>query len=174
MLFADIKGYGLLDDAGLRRFTEYYLPEIARTLEAFKPQILLQEMTGDGLFLVFSDITVAIKTAVELRRSVFQTSKRASGLPSLQIRISLDAGPVYTFNNPVTRHPAVCGTYVNRAARIEPITPPNEVYASETFAALYVASGATAFRFDYVGQTQLPKGFGYVPLYCVSENPERS
>jgi hypothetical protein len=43
------------------------------------------------------------------------------------------------------------------------------VYASEAFASLSVATGSKAFRFDYVGQTELPKGFGLIPLYCVNQ-----
>jgi hypothetical protein len=30
-----------------------------------------------------------------------------------------------------------------------------------------VAGGGKAFQFEYVGQTELPKGFGLTPLYCV-------
>jgi len=91
-----------------------------------------------------------------------------SGLPSaLELRTSLDAGPVYSIPNPVIGGTGICGSFVNRAARIEPITPPNEVYASEAFASLYAATGGTAYHFDYVGQTKLPKGYGMTPLYCL-------
>jgi class 3 adenylate cyclase len=84
------------------------------------------------------------------------------------MRFSLDAGPVYSFQDAVMGRPDFCGAYVNRAARIEPITPPNQVYASEAFASLYVAVGGRKFHFDYVGQTELPKGYGMTPLYCLS------
>ena len=48
-----------------------------------------------------------------------------------------------------------------------------KAYKSEAFAALQIAAGSRAFRFDYVGQTQLPKGFGLTPLYCVNRgDPE--
>jgi class 3 adenylate cyclase len=170
MLFADIEGYSRLSDAELRLFTRHFLPEVGRVLAAFGDHIVLRETAGDSLFLVFSDMAVAAQTAFALRNMVVQTGWRAYGLPAeLPVRVSLDAGPVCSFQNPVTNRRSVCGRYVNRAARIEPITPPNEVYASEAIASLYVACGGTAFRFDYVGQTQLPKGFGLAPLYCVAE-----
>ncbi|HWP47599.1 MAG TPA: hypothetical protein VNM22_10590 [Candidatus Limnocylindrales bacterium] len=48
----------------------------------------------------------------------------------LSLRITLHAGPVYAYTNPVTQLPACTSTHVIRAARLEPITPPGRVYAS--------------------------------------------
>jgi tryptophan halogenase len=45
--------------------------------------------------------------------------------------IGLHAGPVYRYTDPVTRRPNYTGGHASRAARIEPITPPGQVYASE-------------------------------------------
>ncbi len=56
---------------------------------------------------------------------------------------------------------------MNRAARVEPITPPGHVYATEAFAALSAAAGVTAFTCDYVGQTPLAKGYGAFATYRV-------
>jgi class 3 adenylate cyclase len=171
MLFGDVKGYSKLSDEELLRFAREFMQRAAEVLDGHAARILSRRTAGDGLFLVFADLEVASAVALQLRDMVAGTRWDECGLPAnLGIRISLDAGPVYAFEDPVTRRDEVCGTYVNRAARIEPITPPNEVYASEAFAALAVATGCRAFRFDYVGQTELPKGFGLTPLYCV--NPE--
>jgi class 3 adenylate cyclase len=166
MLFADVKGFSKLDEASLYRFVQSFLPNVARALEPFDHRILCRSTAGDGLFLVFADVETAAEVAFKLRDVTLQMPWNSAGLPELAIRISLDAGPVYTFKDAITGEPGVCGTYVNRAARIEPITPPNQVYTSEAFTSLYVASGGQGFRFEYVGQTQLPKGFGLTPLYC--------
>jgi class 3 adenylate cyclase len=169
MLFGDVKGYSKLADGELLCFAHEFMQRVADVLGGHSDRILSRRTAGDGLFLVFADLEVASAVALELRDMVAGTRWDECGLPpSLGIRISLDAGPVYAFEDPVTRHDEVCGAYVNRAARIEPITPPNEVYASEAFASLFVATGGKAFRFDYVGQTELPKGFGLTPLYCVN------
>ena len=169
MLFGDVKGYSKLSDVELLRFAREFMQKIADVLGRHSASILSRRTAGDGLFLVFADLEVASTVALQLRDLVASTRWDECGLPkNLGIRISLDAGPVYTFKDPVTQHDEVCGAYVNRAARIEPITPPNEVYASEAFASLSVATGSNAFRFDYVGQTELPKGFGLIPLYCVN------
>jgi class 3 adenylate cyclase len=170
MLFGDVKGYSKLSDVELLRFAREFMQKIADVLGRHSASILSRRTAGDGLFLVFADLEVASTVALQLRDLVASTRWDECGLPqNLGIRISLDAGPVYAFKDPVTQHDEVCGAYVNRAARIEPITPPNEVYASEAFASLSVATGSKAFRFDYVGQTELPKGFGLIPLYCVNQ-----
>ena len=167
MLFADVKGYSKLSDAELLQFARQFMTRIAGVLAEHSSGILSRRTAGDGLFLVFADLNSAAQVALQLRDLVASTPWEECQLPAnLGIRISLDAGPVYVFQDPVTRRDEVCGLYVNRAARIEPITPPNQVYASQAFAALHVASSAQPLRFDYVGQIQLPKGFGLTPLYC--------
>jgi hypothetical protein len=75
---------------------------------------------------------------------------------------------VYFCIDPVTRRPNCIGTHVSHAARIEPITPPGEVYASQAFAALAEAQQITEFRCRYVGHRRFPKGFGYYPTYHVT------
>jgi class 3 adenylate cyclase len=90
------------------------------------------------------------------------------GLPAgLSLRIALHAGPVYEFDDPITRSRSYTGTHVSRAARIEPVTPPGQVYASEAFAALAAAHRASGFVCDYVGQTPMAKGYGTLPTYHV-------
>lgn len=169
MLFADVSGFSKLDDAALLRFCRAFMGEMARVLDGFGERILARRSAGDGLFLVFSDFEAAAETAVALRDKVVKTAWESLDLPAnLAMRFSLDAGPVYSFQDAVMDRPNFCGAYVNRAARIEPITPPNHVYASEAFASLYVAVGGRRFHFDYVGQTELPKGYGLTPLYCLS------
>src|SRR5438045_1427170 len=98
------------------------------------------------------------------------TSERSArwGLSSrLSLRIALPAGPVYEFTAPVTGNRSYGGTHVSRAARIEPITPPGQVYASEAFAAMAAAQRVTSFNLDYAGQTPMAKGYGTFPTYHV-------
>lgn len=170
MLFADVKDYSQLNDPALLRFSLFFLGSVAGVLETHTPGIISRRTAGDGLFIVFRTLEAAVAAAMALRDLVAGADWEALGLPALGIRISLDAGPVYIISNAMSQGLDVCGRYANRAARIEPVTPPNEVYASETFTSLYVAGGNTAFAFEYVGQTQLPKGFGFTPLYRVGRN----
>ena len=79
----------------------------------------------------------------------------------------MHAGPAYPFTDPVTQRPNFIGTHVSQAARIEPITPPNQVYASQHFAALAAVVPTRTFHCEYVGQTPLAKDFGTFPMYVV-------
>ena len=90
------------------------------------------------------------------------------GLPEdLSLRISVHAGPAFYCKDPVLKKWQYTGSHVNRTARMEPITPPGEVYASQEFAALAAAQRVSDFRCDYVGQIPLPKESGIVPLYLI-------
>ena len=59
------------------------------------------------------------------------------------------------------------GTHVSRAARLEPVTPVGQVYASEVFAAIAFAQGVAGFRCDYVGRLGMHKNYGTYPTYHV-------
>ena len=56
--------------------------------------------------------------------------------PHMNVRIGLHAGPAIRMIDPVTGQLNFMGSNVSRAARIEPVTPPGQVYCSEPFAAL--------------------------------------
>lgn len=166
VLCADAKGYSRLDAPQLRVFAREFLGRVGATVDRFRTQTVTVKTAGDGLFVVFKDLPDAIRFGLELRDTMRGVDWGAFGLPEdLGLRISLDAGPVLEFDDPVSGARDVAGSLVNRAARIEPITPVNHVYASRTVAALATAMGLTGVRFEYAGETPLPKGFGAFQLY---------
>jgi adenylate cyclase len=83
------------------------------------------------------------------------------------MRLALHAGPVHLTTDPITGLPKCCGTHVSRAARLEPRTPPGQVYASEAFAALAGMEDIAEFRCDYVKQLDWAKRYGTFPAYLV-------
>jgi class 3 adenylate cyclase len=85
----------------------------------------------------------------------------------LKLRIALHAGPVYRIQDPVYPKDSFIGTNLNFAARMEPVTPPGEVFCSQAFAALAAAEGVQDFVCRYAGETVFPKGFGVHPLYAL-------
>ena len=166
VLCADAKGYSRLDAEHLRVFAREFLGRVGSIVDRFRNQTVTVKTAGDGLFMVFKDLANAIQFSLELRDTIRAVDWDALGLPEdLGLRISLDAGPVLEFDDPVTGYRDVAGSLVNRAARIEPITPVNHVYASRTVAALATALGIPGVRFEYAGETPLPKGFGAFQLY---------
>lgn len=166
LLCADAKGFSRLDHAMLQVFVRDFLGCLAGVVEPFRKRMLTVKTAGDGLFAVFRDLADAVRFSLALRDAVARTDWAARGLPAdLGLRISLDAGPMLEFTDPVTGRTDVAGRLVNRAARIEPITPVNHVYASRTLAALALALEVPGVRFEYAGETPLPKGFGAFQLY---------
>ena len=168
ILFADAVGFSRLTEDQIPRFIRHYLGAIAQLSRKFREGVIAKNTWGDGLYLIFSDVDLAGTFALDLADLV--TSKRwiEEGLPrELSLRIALHAGPVYEFRDPITGDRTYGGSHVNRAARIEPITPPGQVYASEAFAALSAVRCPDSFVCEYVGQTPLAKGYGTFPAYHV-------
>jgi class 3 adenylate cyclase len=168
VLFADAVGFSRLTEDQIPRFIKHYLGAIAQLSRKFRGGVIAKNTWGDGLYFVFSDVGLAGKFALDLAELVTSTRWAEEGLPTeLNLRIALHAGPVYEFRDPITGDRTYGGSHVSRAARIEPITPPGQVYASEAFAALSAVRCADSFVCEYVGQTPLAKGYGTFPAYHV-------
>jgi class 3 adenylate cyclase/tetratricopeptide (TPR) repeat protein len=169
ILFADVVGFSKLTEEEIPRFVKHFLGMVAERLATVPPESVVKKNTwGDGLFFVFEDVCDAGRLALDLRDQVVNTRWEEKGLPAgLNMRIALHAGPVYLCTDPVTERRNCIGTHVSHAARIEPITPPGQVFASQAFAALAAAQRVREFRCHYVGQTPLAKGYGIHPTYHV-------
>jgi len=168
MLFADAVNFSKLTEQQIPLFLNYFLGAIGKLISTSPHAPLIKNTWGDGLYFVFADVKHAGLFALELCELMVQTNWGKTGLPkAINLRIALHAGPVYQCVDPVTEQPSYTGTHVSRAARIEPITPPGQVYASQAFAALAAAQGVKEFTCDYVGQTPLAKGYGTFATYHV-------
>ena len=168
MLFADVVGYSTLTEQQIPHFVEHFMGGAAKLLPKGKQKPLSKRTWGDALFIVFASLRDAGRFALDLRDFLSRMDWRKFGLPpNLNVRIGLHAGPVYPLRDPISLADDFTGAHVTRAARIEPITPPGEVYASQAFAALASAQGVTDFICDYVGQIPLAKGYGTLPMHHV-------
>jgi class 3 adenylate cyclase len=168
LLFADVVHYSLLTEDQISPFMQHFLGAVAGLLERLDDAPLMKNTWGDAVYFVFSDVRQAGNFALELCDLVQQTDWLTKGLPNdLNLRIALHAGPVYRQVNPITGYIEYIGTHVSHTARIEPITPPGKVYASQAFAAIAASEGVSEFTCDYVGQTPWAKGYGTFPTYHV-------
>ena len=167
LLFADAEGFSKLTDEEVPLFAQHFLGLAGRLAAESAHRPLTKNTWGDGLYFVFSNVRHAGEFALDLRDAVRNTDWLKHGLPGLNLRIGLHAGLVYSCRDPVTERITYIGANVSRAARIEPITPTGQVYASQTFAALAAAEGVKEFRCDYVGQTSMAKKYGTFPTYVV-------
>jgi class 3 adenylate cyclase len=168
LLFADVVNFSRLTEPQIPLYVENFLGAIAN-LEAQKGyQAALKETWGDALYYVFPEIKDAGHFALEICDLVQSIDWKSKGLPpELNLRISLHAGPVYQYINPITKKTGYSGAHASYAARIEPITPPGKVYASKEFAAITHVENIQDFVCDYVGQTPLAKNYGTFPTYHV-------
>jgi class 3 adenylate cyclase len=168
LLFADAVNFSKLTEAQIPVFVRDFLGAVGTLVSNFQPAPLLKNTWGDGLYLVFENVQSAGRFALDLSDLLNATDWTERGLPAdLNLRIALHAGPVYGCTDPVTQKDNFIGTHVSRAARLEPITPPGQVYASQAFAALAAAQRVEDFTCDYVGQTPLAKKYGTFPTYHV-------
>jgi class 3 adenylate cyclase/tetratricopeptide (TPR) repeat protein len=168
MLFADAYHFSRLSEDQMPAFIDHFMGAVADLVEASSPAPQYQNTWGDGLFFVFDSLADAGSFALRLSERVAAIDRAAAKLPEgLNLRIALHAGPVYRFSDRIIGRLNYIGTHVNRAARIEPVTPPGKVYASEAFAGLAALRHPGAFRFRYVGRIPLAKSFGEFPMYEV-------
>lgn len=168
LLFADVVGYSKMRESFIPGFVQRFMGGIAGILKASRAEHDITNTWGDALYCVFADPCQAGQTALELCRFAEDKAWVGSELPEsleLKLRVSLHAGPVYRCYDWVLGRTTFTGTHVSRAARIEPITPANQVYVSEAYAALLAARGVTELHCDYVGETKLAKAYGVFPLY---------
>jgi class 3 adenylate cyclase len=168
LLFADVVGYSRLEEREIPVFLRTFLRGIAGLLDRTQHKPGVRITWGDALYLAFDTVRDAGNFALELRDFVSRARWTDRGLSQdLRLRIGLHAGPVYIHTDPVLGLRSFAGSHVTQAARIEPIAEENQIYASESFAALAAASRDPGFGIDYVGERMMAKGYGRVRVYLV-------
>lgn len=167
VLFSDVAGYSELTEPQLKIFAEKVLPLIAGLLEQHKDDSIKEINTwGDAILLVSSDTSSVAHFALDLRDLYHNTPWEKIHLPEdLNCRIGLHSGTVFIGRNPLRGAEGVVGTQINLAARIEPITPPGRVFATDTFVKLFEDSSDDTINCHDIGVRPLAKAFGTRKLY---------
>jgi hypothetical protein len=174
LLFADAVGFSKLTDPEVPLFVEHCLGLVAKLVEDYAEVVPVRETWGDGLFLAFRSVRSAGIFALDLLERMQATDWQALGFARpLSMRLALHAGPVHLTTDPITGLPKCCGTHVSRAARLEPKTPPGQVYASEAFAALAAMAGTTEFSCSYVRELEWAKRYGTFPAFVLRRDSPR-
>jgi class 3 adenylate cyclase len=137
----------------------------ARVLRDHGDAVLFRNTWGDGLYVVLTDARKAARCALDLQAALGPGELAAAGLPeTLALRLGAHFGPVFETLDPVLGVTGYFGAHVSRTARIEPVTPPGEVYVTEAFAAR-LALAAPEFACDYVGHVPAAKGWGAMRMH---------
>ena len=172
MLFADVMGFSKFGEPAMAGFCSGFLQAVRDLVDTV--EISPEEINtwGDGLFLVFPTASAGADFALRLCELMKVRNQddgwTAFGLPQqMHVRVSLHSSPVRRFENPLTQVTSHWGHNVNVAARIEPITPPDQVYASASTAALIAAENTDHFAADFVGLVPLAKNFGSLEIFRI-------
>jgi len=167
MLFADVQGFTSVHEDMTPKFVDAFHGNAARIMEELNCKPAFVNSWGDCFFAVFEDLNDALKLAVSLRDFFSQKQwPELTAEGSMDVRISMHAGPVYEEFDPLLKKRNFFGQHVNQAARIEPIVLPGSVFVSETVAAL-ISYRYQDFDFEYAGNLELAKGFGAYPVYIL-------
>ena len=171
MLFGDAVNFSKLDETQVVEFMKHFMEPIAEILKKYGESNIVKNTWGDGLYLVFNHAKDAGNCALDICHYIknqIPDAWDARELPGdLNIRIALHAGPVLGCEDPITERFNCIGTHVSRAARLEPKTPPGQVYASQAFAAMCAEYEVTEFSCEYVEQLNWAKSYGSFPTFVL-------
>lgn len=166
LVFTDFKNFSKLPEPVMPRFWAEVMGRCAAVLESRRQHMLCQNTWGDALYLAIDDVRAAAEVLVELRDALGGADFGDMGLPpGGGMRIAAHFGSVYELVDPVTGRNNYYGTEVSRAARVEPVTPPGQVYVTEPMAAAIELSCGDDFVCRYVGRMTLPKNYGSERIY---------
>jgi class 3 adenylate cyclase len=166
ILFADTVNYSRLQDHEFVAFEKVVFGIVKEMIESEKYQIATKNTWGDAIYIVFDKIKDTGLFALELNERISALTWRELGFSqNMKVRTAVHAGPVHCSINPVTGLIHFNGTNVCRAARIEPLTPPGQVYTSLEYASLAASEHIDEFSCVYIGQISMPKKYGIFPTY---------
>ncbi|MGR3780744.1 MAG: adenylate/guanylate cyclase domain-containing protein [Albimonas sp.] len=181
IFFADLATYSTLRDEQVPLLWDF-LAEVQARIEARATAPILINTWGDAVHAAAETATDLAGYAAELTAGVAELELDRFGLEARpRFRVALHAGPVYVGLHPLTGRSMIFGHHVNRAARIEGVAAPGEIYASQHFVALLRAESdarqhearltgqpwAPAFAVTHLGERELPKNFGRETVYRV-------
>jgi adenylate cyclase len=167
IVFGDVRGFSMLNEAEQLTFLEHVIGGFANALHACEG-VEYAETAGDGLFIVLSDVTAAIDCCFRLQKVLRPEKTARLGLPAhLGIRLSAHVGPLYRRYDKVIHRYKFVGMEVVRTARIEPVTPVGEIFVTEQFAAALAFTTRDAYVCEYAGMQPMAKNFGECRMYSL-------
>ena len=167
-VFGDIKGFSTIPEAAHRPFLDHVIGGFADVLATLGATVEYTETAGDGIFVVLSGITAALRCCDGLQRVMEPARVTAAGLPpTLALRLGAHIGPAASGLDRVTGRHKFIGKEVIRTARIEAVTPVGQTYVTEQFAATLHALSSVGHACEYVGWQAMAKGFGRCRMYSL-------
>lgn len=163
IVFTDIKGYTEQTARQTHRQNADLLKRVERLVEpvvrAFGGRVV--KSIGDAYMIVFGSPTEAVRCAMAVQDRLFQHN-RAHEDQQIHLRVAINTGEVRVHRGDVFGEP------VNVAARIESITPAEEIYLSQ---AVYLTMNRSDVACERLGDFELKGIAEPVVLYRVSKDP---
>jgi hypothetical protein len=175
LIFGDVAGFSKLPDASLPAFHKHFMARLARVIDRCGDGALYRNSWGDGIFAVLADAPMGARCALALQAATRSDRWPKLGLPqTLSLRLGAHYGPVYEGFDYIQNSRTFYGAHVTRTARLEPVTPPGEVYVTDALAAALAIQGAGDLTCDYVGTMPMAKHYGSFPMYLLRSARRRA
>jgi class 3 adenylate cyclase len=167
VMFTDLVGFTERTSRQSRAQTESMLRDHERLVRPivgrFSGRVV--KMIGDACLATFRSPTDGLRCAMALQDAIVDYNKSHSAEEHMRLRVALNAGEVQVVDKDVY------GEAVNAAARVEGLTPPDEIYFTE---AVYLAMNKAEVKSEAVGVRELKGIPNPVTLHRVvpPESPE--
>ncbi len=112
---------------------------------------------------------MAAKCALSLQKTLEKVRSNSEHFKDVALRVGADFGPVTEKYDPVIGRPNYFGVHINRAARIEPVTPEGKVYVTWQFASELALENDPSIELNYVGSLPAAKSFGMINMYLLNQ-----
>lgn len=174
VIFTDLEKYSALKDADLKIYYDKIIPIIYQKLKFYKDNAVIWNTWGDAIVAAYEKGENAINMALAYRDLFNELDFNEFGIRKLNPRIAGHFGEFEILFDQVSGKLNIHGTNVNLAARIEPVTLPNEIFVTKDFRDM----ACTGFdlvdntRFDDMGIVKLVKNSGNQHLYRLCRKTE--
>ena len=169
ILFSDVRGFGKLSDSGVVWFFNELHPVLAAVIDRYRADIQFVDTWGDAIYLVARKASTVAHIAAELNDAMSTLDQSSLALDEpLMLRIGLHYGPVYRLYDHLAQTVTYASTDVTKTARIEPVTPPGEIFGTEPLIAMLELEGEHWARFRYAGTIQSAKGYGAFRMFHIN------
>ncbi|MBU1214699.1 MAG: hypothetical protein KKF58_02060 [Gammaproteobacteria bacterium] len=169
ILFSDVRGFSKLSDSGVVWFFNELHPVLAAAIDRYREDVQLVDTWGDAIYLVARKASTVAHIAAELNDAMNSIDQSHLALDEpLMLRIGLHYGPVYKLYDHLAQTVTYSSTDVTKTARIEPVTPPGEIFGTEPLVAMLELEGEHWARYRYAGTIPSAKGYGAFRMFHIT------
>ena len=131
---------------------------------------MLRKTWGDAIHAICPDVASGIELALGLQEGCRVDPTDSQRHLHLPLRIALHFGPMEHGYDPIEKQPTIYGAGLTFASRIEPITPPGSVLASEAVVCEAALRCPQQYEFRYAGNLALAKGYGHHRVFTATRS----